>query len=226
MTCGGNKMNLNLSQEFKSYGQYNFILAVACTENLVWALNGSVLNVTKEIYEARSCSNMGQKFVLTLTSGAMNITFEQQQLLQQQLIYTAGLQPGSINVDVSSNPTNQNFDHQIVVTINDNASGSLIHNLTQIYNKDSTKLSELLNGSNITHSSVDIKTLTFNETVGTQRGCAKKMELMIISFRSSLEISIAKTLLLNPLTTKLHPDNQTKLTNLSSFYCLYFRLFL
>jgi len=66
-----------------------------------------------------------------------------------------------------------------VISVLENGSystASLVYNLTKLYNSDTTKISSLLGGANIDYTSAKIKTLTFNESVGTNRGCVKKSE--------------------------------------------------
>jgi len=180
--CGSNAIYPEFT--FQANGQYNFVYVVDCTNTITWALNGSVLVFNQADFSTRTCSSIGvQKITLSLTTSPMNITTQQQQTLASNLVESAGVEAGIINVSVSTS-TNTYQNHEIVVSVYDNSttsSAAVIYNLTKLYTSDPTTIPNLLTKSNINYSSVSVQTLTFNETVGTQRGCIKNVSNSLIA---------------------------------------------
>jgi len=147
-----------------------------CNENISWALNGSVLVLTSDEVSDRLCSFVElQKFVLTIPQTS-TISDSQQNALIAALSNNFSIDPSRINVTQPPNTELVNKNGQLIFSLsssNDTSeaeTSSLIFNITQMFS-NSTVLKNFLSSTSINTPGVVIKTLTFNETVGTLNGC-------------------------------------------------------
>jgi len=177
--CGDKIIDSNI--EFQGNGQYNFVLSVICKQSLTWVLNGSTLTYNPSDQQIQTCASIGfQKSIISIsTLNPTNISLSQQLSLQSGFSsYFSNVEPGRINVTVNSN--DDNTSHNILLTIFNNGtipSSSLVYNLTKTFQEDSSPITRIIVNSNITYSSISHTTLTFNETVGTKRGCYNEDEI-------------------------------------------------
>jgi len=124
-----------------------------------------------------NCSDVDtQKFVITVPQ-ISSFTASQTEALQANLAAAANVDPSRLNITQRPNDQNQNKDGDIIVSISkasdlqtEEEHSSIIYNLTQTFNSGNA-LKNFLSNSNINATSPTIKTLTFNETVGTTKGC-------------------------------------------------------
>jgi len=82
-----------------------------------------------------------------------------------------------INITQKPNDEYQNVDGELILSISQSTGtepehSAIIYNLTQEF-QNTDKLNNYLAGSNLTVKTPSIKTLTFNETVGSVTGCYK-----------------------------------------------------
>jgi len=178
LLCGTTVTNITINAF--QYGQYNFQIRLICNSNLTWSINGSVLILTSEQISQRLCSSIDlQKFVIT-ASQVSTFSDSQQQLLQSHLAALADIDPSRINVTQSPNDQLQNIDGQLIVTIsnptdiNEDSSAQVLYNFSQTFNPNTNYLQNFLSNSSIDANGVTVNYLTYNETVGTTKGCYMK----------------------------------------------------
>jgi len=123
--------------------------------------------VKKQDFTNKLCSKIDtQKIKLTLTNSG-NISDSQIQSLVSSLSKYANIIPSRINITTQS--SNQPNSTDLIVSI---SNGDLITHSSVIYNlTNSQPFASLLDDAKINTENLEVNTLTFNETVGTDTGC-------------------------------------------------------
>jgi len=127
-----------------------------------------------------------KNFVFT-TPGISTFSNSQIQALQNNLITLSNVDPSRVNVTQRPNTDYQNSDGEIIVSIskssaeNEQQHSTIVQQFFQNYtNNLSNYRSNFFSNTGINGNEVQLKTLTFNETVGTKTGCYDTAGLLLL----------------------------------------------
>jgi len=172
--CGTQKMDIPIT--IFEFGQFNFKIKIICNDNITWSINGSLLILTADQILSRKCSQIdNQKLSLSfpqLTS------FNNTQILnlRQNLAALSSIDISRVNVTQRPNDENKIKNGELVISIakangtDETEHSSVLYNFVSNYS-DTQTLKNFLSNASINANDVNINTLTFNETVGTTKGC-------------------------------------------------------
>jgi len=174
--CGRN--NLSIPIQYFLPGQYNFVAKVQCNENITWSLNGSVLELSRADLLSKPCSSISaQKFVIQVPE-ISTFSESEKDTLKSKIAEISNINLDRVNVTDRPNEEYKNKDGELIISIDKTSSSEaehsdVLYSFTQLFSNSST-LKNFLNDANILAKDARLKTLTFNETVGTIKGCFKE----------------------------------------------------
>jgi len=174
LLCGTQQLNVPI-EDFV-YGQINFAFKINCNSNLTWSVNGSILQVPFSEYSNLKCNNIQeQKITITLNT-IDGISQDNIDNLSKNIANIYQVNISRVNITTRDNEEiNQN--DELIVSFSNASDSSEISHSSLVYNfsnLDQSQLLSTLQSSGISTNDVKVSALTFNESVGTERGCTQQ----------------------------------------------------